>query len=836
MVNELSVTGCASGCTIRVTPTTTEYIQITAKCDGEITETTSIPKNRWVSRSHLKEYSTNISNQLGVSYDTVHEALNEARGEALLAWNWKTFMQTGAATAPSFDHLESLTVPDNQTGYYPKTPEVRDILGGSVETAMKKCLYWVFASPTGIGKSFKMSTTTWLNMPGVTGGRQVIHLSPTKNAWEDAIDYSEEQGVDYYELLGREDACPLARGDHDPDGDKMTITVDREPVSEWIARMCNRKKLALHDAKTILLDVADQDIEHIPCGGEDAKCPFSRQWDDIRDSIRGEPEYDVIHATHKFSFVPTLTHGNNIAFDEQPSFAEIGPGDPNGGLGNDDGIDTHRIKDAVNAFLDDADIHIETAGELMSIAKREAVDMDYGELRDEFPEVYEAINHRPDREWYYKHPDAHTEARGFTELLWDAARQTSDTNGRRYAELKHKPPSLTKTSDDEEVVSFHRLSVVIDDDNKITTLRIAPDMSDARSVIGFDAHPVEELWELNVGDAMCVEKLMSDEERRLWRRYERRLLVIQVGSGAYSYTSDKRYDVEKNRVLIETLREQYGEQFGTAIAPGAVEDHVEDALVGAGVDDPKTMHHGDVQSRNDFQGERIGAQIGCIDPGDDYVLDLLAELNMNATVERQDTLCDTCSGDGCDQCNQSGRERAFGRGFVGQGSESAKNLLASVRENEVAQAIGRYARKPDDPDDWAVVFARTTAVTDNMVDFEGPWVWKYEDKQKVIADFFQEHTEGTAKSIAEWIVAESDIVDSCSKRHVLNTVDRHVENGNVETHEGVGYNGANVYEWTATGSVSEYGEFKFEITEVNHSESQTGIPSASAQMEITTSD
>jgi hypothetical protein len=440
------VTGHANGCTIRVSPTTTDYHKINGEYNGRTTEATSIPKNRWVSRSYLKEYSAIISDRLDVSHDTAHKALTDARYKALLAWNWKTFIQAGTATVPSFEHLQSLTTQEDQTGNHPTTEELRDKLGISVDEAMKKCLYLAFASPTSIGKSFKMSTTPWLAMPEVTGGRQVIHLSPTKNARSDAVDYSEDNGCSHYVVEGRDEACPMCRGDHDPNGDEKTITIDNEPVSGWIAKMCNHKGLSLHDAKAILLDVADQDIDHIPCGGEDAKCPVSQQWDDIGDSIDGEPEFDVIHGTHKFSFVPTLRHKNNVAFDEQPSFAEIGPGDPSGGLKDDDGLDTNRVKNAVNAFLDDAGADIETAGELMSVAKRQAVDVDYSELRDEFPDIYNVFTHRPDREWYYKHPEAHTEARAFTELLWDAARQPTDDNGRRYAEMKHETPSLTKTS------------------------------------------------------------------------------------------------------------------------------------------------------------------------------------------------------------------------------------------------------------------------------------------------------------------------------------------------------------------------------------------------------
>ncbi|MDZ5813176.1 hypothetical protein U4E84_17750, partial [Halorubrum sp. AD140] len=97
---------------------------------------------------------------------------------------------------------------------------------------------------------------------------------------------------------------------------------------------------------------------------------------------------------------------------------------------------------------------------------------------------------------------------------------------------------------------------------------------------------------------------------------------------------------------------------------------------------------------------------------------------------------------------------------------------------------------------------------------------KYGKKQRAIVDYLREKTTGTAKTIAEWITEESDDVESCSKRWVNNTIGRLVENGSVAKHVGQGYQGATVYEWTASNSVSRYGELKFEITEVDHSEDQ----------------
>jgi hypothetical protein len=50
----------------------------------------------------------------------------------------------------------------------------------------------------------------------------------------------------------------------------------------------------------------------------------------------------------------------------------------------------------------------------------------------------------------------------------------------------------------------------------------------------------------------------------------------------------------------------------------------------AGVDDGEfaTMTYGEEKSRNDFAEETVGLVYGYIDPGDDYVLDLLAECGL----------------------------------------------------------------------------------------------------------------------------------------------------------------------------------------------------------------
>jgi DNA-binding transcriptional ArsR family regulator len=162
-----------------------------------------------------------------------------------------------------------------------------------------------------------------------------------------------------------------------------------------------------------------------------------------------------------------------------------------------------------------------------------------------------------------------------------------------------------------------------------------------------------------------------------------------------------------------------------------------------------------------------------MDPGDDYILNVLCECGCQATPE-------TTTGDDGDE------HRAHGRGFVGPDAEIAAEILASVRENEVAQAVGRYARNPEKEDDHAVVYVRTDATPRGFTDVQVDGVhWTATEKQREIIESLQNNTESTAKEIAEGL--------DVTKRHVLKTLNRLRARGLIECEEGVGSYGADLF-------------------------------------------
>ncbi|PSP87438.1 hypothetical protein BRC90_10815 [Halobacteriales archaeon QS_4_69_34] len=187
------------------------------------------------------------------------------------------------------------------------------------------------------------------------------------------------------------------------------------------------------------------------------------------------------------------------------------------------------------------------------------------------------------------------------------------------------------------------------------------------------------------------------------------------------------------------------------------------------------MHYGEEKSNNAFEGESVGFVHGCIDAGDDYILDIVAELKLDAQPETN--VCSRCDGDGCDHdrhCDD-GIRRSKGRGFVGPDAEQAADALASVRESHVAQAVGRWARNPDDPDDRATVYVATDATPEGFVDHQVPGVERVRgDGERRVMNALE--TLGSATTAK---IADDAVLSEQNTRHHLN---RFADKGIVNRH------------------------------------------------------
>jgi DNA-binding IscR family transcriptional regulator len=303
-------------------------------------------------------------------------------------------------------------------------------------------------------------------------------------------------------------------------------------------------------------------------------------------------------------------------------------------------------------------------------------------------------------------------------------------------------------------------------------------MSQAHVVLGLDAFPTKPLWELNTGVSFDVNHLLSEPERRVWRRREKQLRVVQVGSNA-NYCTHGIKNTEKVRALVGELRDRHGNAFKTAITSKAAEDSLKKLMEDAGVDNPTLLTFGEQNSRNDFGDEDVGLVVGCIDMGDGPVLDRLAELGLEARPIRTSTKCSHCEGDECRKCNHTGRKRASGRGFVGPDARVAERICDSVRRNEVKQAICRYGRNSTDQTDSATVYTYTNVIRPSLLlDGDSEGVDIHADKKSKVIAFAREQDETTAREV-------SDNID-VSRKHASDVLKGLVEQGYASVDRGAG--------------------------------------------------
>ena len=246
----------------------------------------------------------------------------------------------------------------------------------------------------------------------------------------------------------------------------------------------------------------------------------------------------------------------------------------------------------------------------------------------------------------------------------------------------------------------------------MATVRDAPDFSTARSVVGLDAWPNAYLWQRNVHPNLIRERVLDTEERALWRRLEQGKTVVGLGDATRPAGRQGKYFTEAHAdAVIAQLRAEFGDDFQTAGCAKAVEGRIRDLLADHGVNLPAhperdftddarangneggTMTYGAENSRNDLAEYVVGLVHGCIDPGDDYVLNLAAECDLDVRPARHE--CPHCGGKGCGPSDPDcldGTRRTHGREFVGKDEEAGAALLASVRENHVAQMASRFGR------------------------------------------------------------------------------------------------------------------------------------------------
>jgi len=597
----------------------------------------------------------------------------------------------------------------------------------------------LFNVPTALGKTYTVATIPWGQYPCLTNDRPVVHFHKTRDARDEAAEESRKANLTVEVLQGREELSLPASGAFDE------YTIRGIPLSEWIHQQCERNGLSYWQA----LRLAQSHLNGTPLWTDEE--PLTGvQWNDLL-PLAGS-EVDIIHATHQFAFAPPLRNATVTVFDEQPDFTQTLKD-------SQDELSRERIRRAVVAYLDESNAPIHTFEELLRQSQSGVSSLSQGKLQN-------ALTHQPDESWYVSKNDAHPLAPALVRAIYRAQPRS---NGRCVGTATYTPQSLARFEQVNRLNAEQQITVVIDSENTIQTVRVHPDMSRAHVVLGLDAFPTESLWELNTGVSLETNYLLKALERLAWRRDEKQLNVVQVGSNANYYTRGIE-NPQKVGAIVKELRDRYDSAFSTAITSKAASDTLEQIMEKEGVHDPTVLTYGEQNSRNVLGDEDVGLVVGCIDMGDESVLNRLAELGLEAKPERTNDDHPDCSGSGCRGCNHTGKRRAPGRGFVGPDADVAKQICDSVRCDEVKQAISRYGRNPEDPTDSATVFVTTNVIRPSLLlDEEGDGVDILAEKQGDIVAFTRSQTTTTAREVSDNI--------RVSRKHASDVLKGLVERG-----------------------------------------------------------
>lgn len=202
-----------------------------------------------------------------------------------------------------------------------------------------------------------------------------------------------------------------------------------------------------------------------------------------------------------------------------------------------------------------------------------------------------------------------------------------------------------------------------------------PDFSSAAGVVGLDRTPTTRLWNLVFHLQFKREQVLDDKEREAY--IPQRLRIIQTAiESIYPYSSGEYVNPEQDAALVQEIANQHGVEPAVISSEKALNEL---KSIGVSIADTST-YFGNVRGSNELEDEEVGVILGSPHYGDPYIKKWAALFG--EAVEG--------SGKGIDK-----EYGIFGT-----------EVLHHMRENEVLQAIFRFARD----ESKSTVYVKTAAI------------------------------------------------------------------------------------------------------------------------------
>ena len=263
-----------------------------------------------------------------------------------------------------------------------------------------------------------------------------------------------------------------------------------------------------------------------------------------------------------------------------------------------------------------------------------------------------------------------------------------------------------------------------------------PSLADSKGVLALDGTPSVLKWELVLGDDLVHDPILTDSEKSNFLLDQLNIEVIQTTHRVKTYSSGTYVTPRADLALIEAIAEREHSDVYLITTKKALSRYESNGLpdVVQGC-----MYYGNLKGSNQFKQARVGVVIGSPHHGDDYVLKYAALRGISA--ERKG----------------AGPDLSYGT--------ASDEILRSMRENEVLQAVLRFGRDSK----GATVYVHTAALPAwvNPVHLIAD-IYAWENRGSSILEILETITESDTR---EW--RTSDISESVGVS--ANTTRKHLK-------------------------------------------------------------
>jgi hypothetical protein len=253
------------------------------------------------------------------------------------------------------------------------------------------------------------------------------------------------------------------------------------------------------------------------------------------------------------------------------------------------------------------------------------------------------------------------------------------------------------------------------------TLLDPPGLERIRGVVGLDGTPTPRMWQLAIGSDLYHRQVLTDDERREYIQDGLNHRYVRTTDAVKPYNNPAHVATQQDAALLEAIHDDHDEPPGVITSSTALHEYETSEDVHLDSIAGETAYHGNILGSNQFSDTRVGAVIGSMHYGDNFIKKWAAY--DGAAAERND-------------------EKGIALGYGNVGNE----ILTHMREHQTLQTAMRFGRDGN----GAVVYIHTNTLPEWVpLAGEGRVLTTWSDGRRQVIDALADLEAPTTAEIAD---------------------------------------------------------------------------------------